>query len=355
MMNNNICLLIHGPLNGHCIELIRKKIDSSPVKFNKIVIVSYIHDYEEYSKVLENCFSGLQYHIIQVKDLLNPGFANLNRQVIQVNTGLSNLPKDSFVIKLRNDQYVDFKKLFYCIEKHNLFSEQGEQKILTTNCYTRRDRYYHPSDMFMAAPLAVMAEYFDYPMMKETEVMQKMRVQEMFEIDQAMKFNPISPESELFRNFLKKNSWNVLETEEDSLAALKKYTYLLNSWDIELRWNKERNFPFRKKNQIVLPHFFTMAPFSGAPVEKHSCYMRTDIIGGAPTNLDKKYISMALRMAKNMEKRGMQHKSFAYSILRLIKRTKTERIIRKCLKLLPYFCVEKFIHKFNKKIKEPIP
>ena len=299
-MKNNISLLIHGPLDGHCLELIRGSIDSSSVRFCEITVVSYAHDYAEYSKIMKSVFGGLEYKVIQIKDLINPGFANINRHVTQVNAGLGELSMSSFVIKLRNDQSVDFKKLFGCIAKYKLFQGEGEKKILTTNCFTRRDRYYHPSDMFMAAPHGMMTEYFCYPTMQETEIMIKMQVAEMFTKNPAMTFNPVSPESELFRNFLKKNDWDILETEEDSLSALKKYVYVLNSWDIDLRWNKARNYPFKKKNEIILPHFFTMAPFPGAPVENHSCYMRDEIIGGVRNRLDNKYISSARKMAAFM-------------------------------------------------------
>ena len=300
----NLSLLIHGAQDGHCLENVRQKLNSTAIEFGTIVIVSYVKDLNQYSDTIKNIFDGLNYRIVPVKDMINPGFANINRHVSQVNAGLVDLPRDSFVIKLRNDQNVDFDKLFGCIEKYELFREASDRKILTTNCYTRRDRYYHPSDMFMAAPHEVMCEYFDYPLMAETEIMKKMQVAEMFADDPTMTFNPIAPESELFRNFLKKNCWNMLETEDDSYSALKKFVYVLNSWDIELRWNKARNYPFTKINEIILPHFFTMAPFPGAPVEKHSCYMRDEIIGGTCNKLDKKYIYMAMSASISINMQG---------------------------------------------------
>jgi len=314
-MQNKISLIIHGPFNGHQLPEIRKQIDAFGGKFDRIIIVSYSADYEDYKADLARHFDTLDYQIIQVRDVLNPGFANINRQVVQMQAGLAAVPDQSFVIKLRNDQNVDLNELFAIIDKYQLFCG-GDEKILTTNCFSRKDRLYHPSDMFLCAFKSVMAQYFDYPFMHKTEIQCKMEVAEMFARNLSMTFNPISPESELFRNFLNNKKWNILETQNDSESAIKKFFYLFNSWDINFRWKKKRHYPFKYENEIILPHYFTLAPFDGAPIEVHRCWLRHEIMGGYANMRDRWFIRLAKNSSRGHEKWKIRKYKIPFRTLR---------------------------------------
>jgi hypothetical protein len=283
------------------LDEIRRQIDVFNGHFCQIIIVSYAADYDEYKTELKKYFDRLNYEIVQVKDVLNPGFANLNRQVVQLQAGLAAAENGNFIVKLRNDQNINFNKLFAIVEKYNLFCND-EIKILTTNCFSRKDRLYHPSDMFICASKSVLLQYFDYPYMQKTEIQYKMEISEIFIKNPKMTFNPIAPESKLFRNFLRNNQWHILETKKDSAAAMKKYTYLFNSWDIDLRWKKKRNYPFEFENEIILPHYFTLAPFEGAPKEVHQCWLRHEIMGGFMNKRDYKFVRLAKNSCRDFEK-----------------------------------------------------
>ena len=101
----------------------------------------------------------------------------------------------------------------------------------------------------------------------------------------------VSPESELFKHYLSLKDWSFKYTFEDSYEALKKYICLINTWDIDLRWNKQRN-AFLPAKTIILPYSFSMVPFEGAPVEQAKCYARHDF-EGHKTFRDKRFLFWA--------------------------------------------------------------
>lgn len=273
MLNKKISLLIHGPFNSNCFKNISKQLKKTD-KIDEIIFSSYILDKEKTLKEIESYFANKNIKTVFVQDVFNPGFANINRQIITVRAGLNLISDENFVIKLRNDQNIDFNKLFDKIKKYNFF-DTYDKKILTTCCYSRMDRLYHPSDMFLCGQAKVLKEYYSIPLTKETEIETMMYVRELNEkSDNKLKFNPISPESKLYKHFLEQNNWIIKDTYDDSFESFKKYIYLLNTWDIDLRWEKKRNYPFNKSNDIILPCFFKLEPFEGGPVEKARCFFR---------------------------------------------------------------------------------
>ena len=54
---------------------------------------------------------------------------------------------------------------------------------------------------------------------------------------------------------------------------------MINSWDIDLTWHKKRNYPFKKADEVILPHYLTLPPFPGAPIERARCFFRHDFKG----------------------------------------------------------------------------
>ncbi|GEM_PF-1450208 len=271
----DIALIIHGPVSEENYHNILSSLGDFCQKV-KIVVVGYKFEKQKLLAALGK--ENLQnYKLCLVNDLINPGFANINRQLNMLKEGLKYIDDDEVVIKLRNDQCVNFSKLFNLIKVKQ--SEFDSGKLLTTNCYTRRDRLYHPSDMFIVAKGKTLKEYFSCPFMQENDLETRMAICERIEKGDNLSFNPISPESYLFRNFLKLKRWKFEETYSDSFKALSEYILLINTWDIELTWHKKRNYPFTKTDEIILPHHLTLAPFPGAPVEKARCFSRHDFDG----------------------------------------------------------------------------
>jgi hypothetical protein len=151
--------------------------------------------------------------------------------------------------------------------------------LLTTNCFTRRDRLYHPSDMFMAAQQPVLKAYFDAPLMKETDldVLYQERARQA---QSSSRYGAIRtcPESYLFRSFLEREGWQFLETKADSENALRTYIFVANSWQIDYCWAKKRT-PFVKAGGIILPHYFAIEPFEGGPIERARCHHQSFFTG----------------------------------------------------------------------------
>lgn len=281
-MMNQVSILLHGPLAGNAYEQIFNKISKLEEKIlNKlfILVVCYVSDYEKTYEIINQVNNkNIKVRIVQVKDLVNPGFFNINRQIVSVKTGLRNISENDFVIKLRNDQFIDFKKLFELLKKYDELYLKDNPKILTTNCFTRKDRLYHPSDMFLCAKQPVLLQYYSLGLSDKTHdgaVLQMKR-----DLMLGKSFNEVlcSPEIELFRAYLSTKNWAFKNTKEDSLDAIKKYFLLVNTWDIGLCWNKKRT-PLKPKGALIYPQYFEASPFEGVPAEHVSCYNRHDIQG----------------------------------------------------------------------------
>jgi hypothetical protein len=130
-----------------------------------------------------------------------------------------------------------------------------------------------------------MYDYFSCEPMMNTHLGHIMEVRsECKKSKGAMKAVPIVPESYLFRSFLDKTGWTILETQEDSLNALKKYIRLVHSWDIDYKWKSAR--PPLSAKSLILPYTFNRIPFDGGPREHARCMNRHELMGGYPTLRD---------------------------------------------------------------------
>ncbi|WP_294378827.1 WavE lipopolysaccharide synthesis family protein, partial [uncultured Clostridium sp.] len=112
-MIKKICILLHGPFHENAyVEIFNRisKIKKELLKSISIIVVCYVSDYERTVNIMKN-INDINIKIVKVKDVVNPGFFNINRQIVSVRTGLKNIEVDCFVVKLRNDQYINFIKL----------------------------------------------------------------------------------------------------------------------------------------------------------------------------------------------------------------------------------------------------
>ncbi len=275
-------LLIHGPFSTEWLSQIKLQIENFKKGFNQIIIVSYQNDYEKYLTLLESLNLN-NIDIATIKDTINPGFFNINRQILSVNKGLQLIDDDSYVFKLRNDQSVDFNKVI---------SYENDEKIITTNCYSRRDRLYHPSDMFLFGRLQFLKEMYSLEAITETHLMTEYKNKRMYKENPKLDAVPFSPESILCRHYLKLKNWDFKETKEDSFQALRKYYLILNSWNIDFRWSKKRP-SFVPEGSIILPHDCTISPFEGVPPEKATCYTEADFNKNCPSIKDIYYIILS--------------------------------------------------------------
>lgn len=310
-----ITILLHGPWNNcitkKIIEYLKEIYQSLSNIELEMVIVSYVGDMEELEACLKE-IGEIEYpiRVVQVKDLFNPGFYNINRQIYTVHIGLKNVASDRFVVKLRNDQIVNFKKLFYLLRRLKFFREL-EQKFLTTNCYTRKDRLYHPSDMFLCGWRNDLLQYYSAPLMAETSAEWKMKMLHVLETEpENFRVHFRTPESYLFTYYLESEGWKLKGTEEDSYQAIRTYFYVANSWDIDYCWNKAR-VPGRKAGNLILPISGNCRPFGwDTPIrdntgefywESVSCYERSDFTQKR-TKKDAYYVELAKRLFAAQQK-----------------------------------------------------
>ena len=334
-------LLLHGPFQGNMLKKIYNNYISAKQLIDEVVIVCYFHDIDYYKDEIKKYSLWNDVKFVIIKDLLNPGFFNINRQIYSVKAGLTEISSENFVIKLRNDQSVDFNKLFTYMKKYHY----DNKKIITTNCFTRYDRLYHPSDMFLAAPQKLLKQYYSCPLMNATHLDHILEQQYEYKKDPTINYLKIVPESYLFRNFLISQNWQIKETFNDYWDALKKYIFLLNSWDINYCWYKKRT-PYLKSGSMIYPGYFTMRPFENGPLERCRCICRNELNGTTASLKDLyfKNISKFLFSLKYGSYRSLYQKNKIYLL----------KIIKNVVKIFPYFIAKSIIKKINQKIERKL-
>lgn len=334
----NVSLIIHGEGCRHWLEQIFTDIKKSKFIFKEIVIVCYRNDIQVYNNYLEKNRLNSEIKLVQCSDLLNPGFFNVNRQINSIRVGLDKISHDSYVIKLRNDQSVNFSLLIPHLK--NL----DNSMILSTNCYTRSDRLYHPSDMLLAGKKVDMVHYFSCPLMKNTHLGHMLQNQKEFEASNyTLKALDCTPESYLFKNYIQSKGWDIKNTQEDSLLALKKFIYLIDSWDISYRW-KENRVPFLPKGYLVLPYYFDMAPFKDGPLERCRCINKHEFINKRATLKSIWFILLSrilygLKFNSNLKKNRYK---LTYKSL---------KIVKLFAYIFPYIIISKSIYNLNNHIE----
>ena len=276
-MLSKVIVLLHGAYAGSAYEEIFSSMLKVQSNIDKVVISTYIADQEKTKAMCKKYESIFDIKYIFTKDLFNPGYFNINRQIVTVRRGLERIVDGKIVVKLRNDQWCNFRKLFNILK--NSYVVCQNTKIISTNCFTRKDRFYHPSDMFLCAKKELLYEYYSMPLqLKSHDNYQLDMLRKMEESNEKFESVLVSPESELFKNYLIVKGWKLKYTQEDSYQAIKKYIMLINTWDINLKWNKQRN-AFLPAKTIILPYRFNLEPFEGAPSEQAECYSRSDFYG----------------------------------------------------------------------------
>jgi hypothetical protein len=260
-MAKRIKVIIHGPLDQDFLKKNLKKIFAQ-IPEAEVIVSSYPKDFNDIEKIT-NEFSNIdkkKITVIATKDIINPGFFNINRQINLVNAALKYIDdEDAFVIKVRMDQTINYRKFLRILNRHY---DSTVGKIITTNCYTRRDRFYHPSDMFLAGSFSELRRYYPEDFFIESHMDNILLIKELVNNEITDDFSPYWPESRLFVNYLLKKGVFPTYTSSDSLLQLKNHSFLINSWDISLKWRK-----FGRTLIPVLPYNFKMAPFAGGPIE----------------------------------------------------------------------------------------
>ncbi len=278
-MQNKVVILLHGPYSGNAYKEIFNHFHSVDYVIKQVIISTYISDKDDTERDILRFGQNYCIKAVYSKDLINPGYFNLNRQIHTVRNGLLAIDEEEcLVIKLRNDQWCKAKRL-YNILRRKYFENPNNSKIITTNCFTRKDRFYHPSDMLLCGWKKDLLDYYSLPIQTKThldcqlEMLRKLK----YENEEFSHFL-ISPESELFKNYILAKGWQLKYTVEDSYNAIKEYMTVINTWDINLRWGKQRN-AFLPSKTVILPYRFYLEPFQGAPKEKAECYSRHEFEG----------------------------------------------------------------------------
>jgi len=264
-------VIIHGPLDE---DFLRKNLQrlSSEAPDAQVIISIWQHDELALRELLSSGDTALHIRIIVSNDVLNPGFYNINRQIILVRAGAGLVTEmDALVIKLRMDQTLDFRRLLRILDTEKM-AWQG--RLVTTNCYTRRDRLYHPSDMLQCGSGKTLRDYWLIATYPDTHLDCLLAIQTTVAQGVINGFHAYWPESRLFMQYLNHVGETLTHTQEDSELLLKKHIYLINVWDIGLKWKK-----FLGGRCYLIPYRFCRRPFDGGPLEYAYNYLAEDLHG----------------------------------------------------------------------------
>ncbi len=309
-------LLVHGPFAGNCYQRLAQAIGARKDvgKIDRVVVSTYVTDEEKTREAFAELDFDLAVQFVLSKDVVNPGFYNINRQVQLVGAGLAEIDEQNIVIKLRNDQCVNFSKLQRLLGKFD-FQATDRDRMVTTNCYTRADRLYHPSDMFVCGTHQLLTKYYALPYQRRTHLDCQMKAVAQNRRDASQRLDG-APEELLFRQLLGQLNWDFKEDEEDSLHAIRTHCHVANTWDVDLSWAKERT-PYRGTQRTILPYYFRMAPFEGGPRERAICLPRHRIHQTRPTLRDLYFLSLTRIIWKLAKRRNPNRKKVRRRIQRL--------------------------------------
>lgn len=261
MIDRKLSVLLHGPVSpftSRALRTISRALRDGVVE--GLVLATYG------GAALDSLDLPLGTRVVRVEDVDNPGFFNVNRQANVVSRGLEAIDDDQLVIKLRSDQTVNLRALRSLINERM----KGKQldKIFITDCFTRTDRRYHPSDMLMVGRCTDLRDYFDLPPVKSTHVDEELAIREDLRSGRIEDVRAIHvwPESRLFMNFLAKRGVAIIESDEASLASIFEFCELISASKVNLRWQK-----FYRGRLPLVPYEFKLAPFNGGPVEDARC------------------------------------------------------------------------------------
>ncbi len=258
-------LLIHGPLSSYSSKVVALGVKALNTHLvDSVTISTYSTDVDKAHQLVASANgSPASIQVKGAKDVKNPGFANINRQINLVREGLPDT--EALVIKLRTDQTVNFLRLDRILGDKTQKLMEGA--ILTTNCFTRLDRGYHPSDMFMVGLASSLRLYFPEGGFRETELDDVLAIRASVENQQDSFTLDQWPEARLFRRFIATKGWQVTGTRNDSFDALRRWCVIIDARQVGMRWEK-----FLGGNLPLVPYRFTMEPFAGGPMEEARCY-----------------------------------------------------------------------------------
>lgn len=267
-----ITLLIHGPISAYSRRVFE---DAHSALQRGLISECLISTYRKDRSALERALGDKLYafKVVLGDDVPNPGFANINRQINLVRLGLTQAQHPEHIfIKLRTDQRVNLAAVARWVTSHELSLTEG--KLGTTNCYTRKDRLYHPSDMFVIGTLDTLMAYYPCTPFTQTELDDRLAIIAESRLRGKLLQIHQWPESRLFRSLLTSRGWLFRETVEDSLLALRAHCLMIDSRSIELRWEK-----FYGGRVNLVPYEFSMSPFAETVKERARCYSVHDIHG----------------------------------------------------------------------------
>lgn len=268
----DIALLVHGPRTAFTPKVIAQACAAlRKGQVQRAVFAGYENDLPAISAQIEALDPSLLalFTLTGVHDVANPGIANLNRQLNLVNAGLSAIGSADLIIKLRSDQCASFRQCLIQIER--FAPEWRAGKLLTTNCYTRSDRLYHPSDMFLMGTPDTLRAYYPRSPFPQTQLDDLLAIGQDAADGASLGSMPQWPEARLFRHLLAERGWTIRETLEDSHDALQTHCVILDARQIGLRWEK-----FYRGRIPLVPYRFRVAPFPNLPEEDCQCVRATD-------------------------------------------------------------------------------
>ena len=101
-MNTEVCFIVHGPISDNAYKEVFGSLLKIKNRIHSVIVSTYTDCRKDTEKSIQQYGGDLKIKPVYSKDILNPGYFNLNRQILTVRAGLDNVPDKTLVVKLRN-------------------------------------------------------------------------------------------------------------------------------------------------------------------------------------------------------------------------------------------------------------
>lgn len=143
-----IGIVVQGPVSSTTDELLTflKKLDC------KLVFSTWKNEPDKLSSNVKN-----NLNVIENEQPFDPGFLNINRQIVSTFYGLNFHKNSEFLVKIRSDELITNE--FFLDHLSSLWEEFGTNKIINLNLPVYRPG--HINDHFLAGPRELMLKMFN--------------------------------------------------------------------------------------------------------------------------------------------------------------------------------------------------
>lgn len=223
---NDYVIVIQGPFNN--------SFSLETIKFYKKIFpnIEIVISTWSISELTQNEIQKLNAHLLQNELPENPGFSNINLQIVTTSNGIKYAKKFNrkYILKTRSDQRIyNLKSLDYLTNLLNIFSGKKNKRLIGCSLDNNINRAFFISDHLMFGEYIDMLNYWSPDLDKRTSIKTEKindKNQHKFRIGGSY----------FFTNYIEKHLCQNINSNFEKILA-QNFT-IINKSDLNLFWNK---------------------------------------------------------------------------------------------------------------------